>query len=82
MTGWTVSANEEYDYGAVKLNCTVGNTVGWFGITSADPTNFPSIVGGYPGDKPLDTVDQQRPNSRCGRATGLLPERYDRRAER
>jgi glutamyl endopeptidase len=30
VIGWTVSANEEYDYGAVKLNCTVGNTVGWF----------------------------------------------------
>ena len=38
---------------AIKLNCTVGNTVGWFGITSATPTNFPSIIGGYPGDKPL-----------------------------
>jgi len=53
VTGWTKSANEEYDYGAIKLNCTVGNTVGWFGITSATPTNFPSIIGGYPGDKPL-----------------------------
>jgi glutamyl endopeptidase len=53
VTGWTVSGNEEYDYGAIKLNCTVGNTVGWFGITSATPTDFPSIIGGYPGDKPL-----------------------------
>lgn len=53
VTGWTTSANEEYDYGAIKLNCTVGNTVGWFGMTTATPTNFPSIVGGYPGDKPL-----------------------------
>lgn len=54
VTGWTVSKNEEYDYGAIKLNCTVGNTVGWFGYTTAVPTGFPSIVQGYPGDKPLD----------------------------
>ncbi len=53
VTGWTNSANEEYDYAAIKLNCTVGNTVGWFGITSATPSYFPSIIGGYPGDKPL-----------------------------
>jgi glutamyl endopeptidase len=53
VVGWTTSANEEYDYGAIKLNCSVGNTVGWFGMTTATPTNFPSIVGGYPGDKPL-----------------------------
>ena len=53
VTGWTTSANEEYDYGAIKLNCTVGNTVGWFGITTATPSYFPSIIGGYPGDKPL-----------------------------
>jgi glutamyl endopeptidase len=53
VVGWTNSANEEYDYGAIKLNCTVGNTVGWFGMTTTAPTLFPSIVGGYPGDKPL-----------------------------
>lgn len=53
VLGWTVSGDEEYDYGAIKLNCTIGNTVGWFGMTSAAPTNFPTVVGGYPGDKPL-----------------------------
>jgi glutamyl endopeptidase len=53
VIGWTVSANEEFDYGAIKLNCTVGNTVGWFGFVATTPTNFPSVVGGYPGDKPL-----------------------------
>jgi glutamyl endopeptidase len=53
VTGWTTSANEEYDYGAIKLNCTVGNTVGWFGFVATTPTNFPSVIGGYPGDKPL-----------------------------
>lgn len=54
VTGWTVSGSEEYDYGAIKLNCTVGNTVGWYGITSASPAGLPSIIQGYPGDKPLE----------------------------
>jgi len=53
VIGWTVSASEEYDYAAIKLSCTVGNTVGWFGFVATTPTNFPSIIGGYPGDKPL-----------------------------
>ncbi len=53
VTGWTRSRNEEYDYGAIKLNCTVGNTVGWFGFTTRNPVGLPSIIQGYPGDKPL-----------------------------
>jgi glutamyl endopeptidase len=53
VLGWTVGASEEYDYGAVKLNCTVGNVVGWYGFAPTFPVNFPSVVGGYPGDKPL-----------------------------
>lgn len=53
VTGWTRNRNERYDYGAIKLNCTVGNRVGWFGFTTAYPKNLPSIVQGYPGDKPL-----------------------------
>ena len=46
--------DERYDYGAIKLNCTVGNMVGWYGITTANPKNKPSIIQGYPGDKPLE----------------------------
>jgi glutamyl endopeptidase len=53
VLGWVNTSNEEFDYGAVKLNCTVGNTVGWFGMTTASPLGFAAIVGGYPGDKPL-----------------------------
>jgi glutamyl endopeptidase len=53
VVGWAGASNEEFDYGAVKLNCAIGNVVGWFGMTTADPTLFPTIVGGYPGDKPL-----------------------------
>jgi glutamyl endopeptidase len=53
VTGWTQSASEEYDYGAIKLNCTVGNSTGWFGWRSGAGNNTPAIITGYPGDKPL-----------------------------
>jgi glutamyl endopeptidase len=55
VTGWTGSADERYDYGSIKLNCTVGNTTGWFGFfsQSATLTGLPTIVAGYPDDKPL-----------------------------
>jgi glutamyl endopeptidase len=57
VTGWTVSGNSEYDYGAVKLNCTVGNTTGWLGRwwTTASQVDLPIVVLGYPGDKPSST---------------------------
>jgi glutamyl endopeptidase len=32
VTGWTSSRSPEYDYGAIKLNCTIGNSTGWFGF--------------------------------------------------
>lgn len=52
-TGWTVNGDFKYDYGAMRLNCTVGNTVGWFGMYSPSVlTNQPAIIAGYPGDKP------------------------------
>ena len=56
VTGWTVDGNEEYDYGAIKLNCTIGNTVGWYGYwwQSASLTGLSTTIYGYPGDKPLE----------------------------
>jgi glutamyl endopeptidase len=53
VVGWTVSGDERYDYGVVKLRTSVGNTVGWFGYfwQTASLTGLPSIVAGYPGDK-------------------------------
>lgn len=55
VTGWTGSGDEKYDYGAIKLNCTIGNTVGWFGFfwQSASLTGLPATVAGYPDDKAL-----------------------------
>lgn len=57
VTGWTQSANPRFDYGAMRLNCTVGSTVGWFGLYAPSDSvllNSPAIVSGYPGDKPRD----------------------------
>lgn len=56
VKGWTNSSKERYDYGAVKLNCNVGNTVGWFGYwwQSASLQNKSTTINGYPGDKPLE----------------------------
>lgn len=54
-TGWTGSKDERYDYGVVKLNCSIGNTTGWFGYWSqaGSLNGLPTIISGYPGDKPL-----------------------------
>jgi len=57
VTGWTTSRSNNYDYGAIKLNCTAGNTVGWYGFywTSASLLNTPATIQGYPGDKASGT---------------------------
>lgn len=65
VTGWTNSSNEQFDYGAIKLNCTVGNTTGWFGYwwQAATLNNLQTRISGYPGDKPLTqwrSVDKVR----------------------
>lgn len=55
VTGWTVSRNADFDYGAMRLNCTLGSTTGWFGYyapTQSTLLNQPMIISGYPGDKP------------------------------
>ncbi|MCA0176821.1 MAG: trypsin-like serine protease [Proteobacteria bacterium] len=58
QTGWTVLGSETSDYGAVKLNCTVGNSTGWFGWywTTASQAGVPILVLGYPGDKQRGTA--------------------------
>jgi glutamyl endopeptidase len=58
VSGWTSSRSPEYDYGAIKLNCTVGNSTGWFGYRwqSASLTGQPTYLAGYPCDKPYPTM--------------------------
>jgi glutamyl endopeptidase len=56
VTGWTQSGDPRFDYGAIKLDCTVGNAVGCFGFfwTSASLNGQHTVVSGYPGDKELE----------------------------
>jgi glutamyl endopeptidase len=54
LNGWVNSRDTRYDAGIIKLNCTVGSTVGWFGMwwQSASLNGLSTTVQGYPGDKP------------------------------
>jgi glutamyl endopeptidase len=51
--GWTTDGSPDYDYGGAKLNCTIGNTVGWYGAyaQTASLNGTPTTIQGYPGDK-------------------------------
>jgi len=57
---WIVNQNEYNDFAIVNLDCTVGTTVGWFGIFSVGGQtalrHVPVRVQGYPGDKPFGTM--------------------------
>jgi glutamyl endopeptidase len=57
--------NENFDYGAIKLDCMVGTTTGYFGLTVLNfPVGNTSIISGYPSQHPQGTmwrsVDQIR----------------------
>jgi glutamyl endopeptidase len=58
VIGWVGNGNPEYDYGAVKLNCTVGNATGWFGFyaTGSSQVGLSVLLMGYPADKPSATL--------------------------
>jgi glutamyl endopeptidase len=53
---WMDSKETGHDYGAVELNCTIGNTSGWLGLrVVANPVNQKAILSGYPSNKTLGT---------------------------
>lgn len=58
VLGWTWFGNRDYDYGAIKLDCEIGSTIGWFGWfwQSASFNGERITVTGYPGDKPPGTM--------------------------
>lgn len=58
VVGWTQNRNRDYDYGAIKLNCNVGNSTGWFGFgwKSASHNGEAEYIVGYPGDKSYGTM--------------------------
>lgn len=53
--GWRVEGKRSYDWAIMQLDCTVGNTVGWFGMYTLPGTNrlagTTARVQGYPLDK-------------------------------
>jgi glutamyl endopeptidase len=56
VTGWVNDTNPMYDYGAIKLNCNIGENVGWFGVRATPKSlNGTSVtITGYPGPKKPD----------------------------
>ncbi|HEU0103930.1 MAG TPA: trypsin-like serine protease [Mycobacteriales bacterium] len=54
FSAWVNNADWNFDGAIVKLDCRVGNTVGWYGMfwQTASLDWQQSIVRGYPGDKP------------------------------
>lgn len=50
--GWVTAADTNSDVGIIKLNCTIGNTTGYFSYFVADNLVGKTItINGYPGDK-------------------------------
>ncbi len=54
---WTEDGDSEYDYGAVKLDCTVGDATGTYGYywQSASLDGTGTSTRGYPGDQAFGT---------------------------
>lgn len=64
---WLNSGPDNFDYGAIKLDCNIGNTTGWYGFfwKNGSLVGLPVKTQGYPGDKPLTqwrSADQVRAN--------------------
>ena len=51
VSGWAERGDERFDFGAIKLDCSIGNDVGWYGTTAENSIALPAITQGYPGDK-------------------------------
>jgi glutamyl endopeptidase len=55
VVGWSTNGNRDFDYGAMRLNCTIGFQTGAFGYyapTQSTLLGQPIVTAGYPGDKP------------------------------
>jgi glutamyl endopeptidase len=73
VNGWANNSDERYDLGAIKLNCSIGNTTGWFGYAPlASPVGKPSLNNGYPGDKPTGTQWKSSDKIRAATANQLF----------
>ncbi|MFI9811436.1 trypsin-like serine protease [Saccharothrix variisporea] len=74
-TGWTTDGSADADYGGATLNCSIGNTTGWYGAywTTASLNGTSTTVQGYPGDK----AQQQWTHSDQVRESSSLRLYYD-----
>jgi glutamyl endopeptidase len=55
-TAYVNNGTTTEDYGAIKLNCSVGNTTGWFGFAYPANTSQTWRLTGYPCDKAAGTM--------------------------
>lgn len=58
VVGWTESADQNFDYGALLIPTELGATTGWLGFgvwPDADLLASIGNISGYPGDKPSGT---------------------------
>ncbi|MFC7440188.1 trypsin-like serine peptidase [Laceyella putida] len=74
VDGWKNQGDENFDYGAIKLNREIGNEVGWFGYRWQSNTlvGTKENISGYPGDKPTGTQWQHSDEIRQETATKLF----------
>lgn len=74
VNGWTSDRDPAYDYGAIKLNCSIGNQTGWFGYRwqSASLTGQATNLAGYPGDKAFGTLWRDNDEVRITRERRLF----------
>ncbi|SEA18629.1 Trypsin-like peptidase domain-containing protein [Thiothrix caldifontis] len=50
--GWITNADSNADIGIIKLDCTVGNSTGYFSYAVTDTIDNTAVnINGYPGDK-------------------------------
>lgn len=56
VVGWTRDKNPAYDFGAIKLDCDIGQRTGWMGFfwQQQSLVGKSARISSYPGDKPLE----------------------------
>lgn len=68
-SGWIMSAENDADIGLIKLDCSVGNSTGYFSYFAADSVDNTAVtVNGYPGDK-ADAHQQWASDGTISRST-------------
>jgi glutamyl endopeptidase len=74
VNAWLRNGNRNHDYGAIKLDCSIGDTVGWLGFWWQPQTlnAAETTVTGYPTDMPANTLWESRDSVRLTRNVRLF----------